>query len=498
VVGVCVAFFGILPLLSLRYFGAPDVSSSVRLFFGLQWFAAAAILGLGVFLWQKRSLSVDVLRKIEVLIFGVATGAFAFGNAYLVHRHGWLDGLEAGVGHPFLTEAGTRLDPLTLRWYALVVAYGTLIPNTWRRCAAVVGTMAVTPLVVLLVQASVRGIGGSSLFSLMLYPTVWMALAVVTSVFGSYRLSVLQQQVDQARKLGQYQLKRRLGAGGMGQVYLAEHVQLKQPCAVKVIRPEQAGDGATLRRFEREVQATARLKHWNTVQIYDYGHTEGGTFYYAMEYLPGLNLDDMVRQHGPLPPARVVHLLRQVCAALKEAHAIGLIHRDIKPANIIVAERGGVHDVAKLLDFGLVKDVGGRMDENLTQQGTMAGTPGYMSPEQMAGEARIDARSDIYSLGAVAYFVLTGRPPFGERSVVQVLAAHIYEKPAPLIEHRPDLPLELQEIVLRCLAKAPEDRYPDVEALASALARCAGCGEWSEAAAARWWREHPVENLTLA
>ena len=183
--------------------------------------------------------------------------------------------------------------------------------------------------------------------------------------------------------LGQYRLKQVLGFGGMGAVYLAEHVLLRRPCAIKLIRPDQAGDPRTLIRFEREVQATATLTHSNTVEIFDYGHAEDGTFYYVMEYLPGMNLEDLVEQHGPMPPERAVHLLRQVCQALREAHGIGLIHRDIKPSNIFACERGKVYDVAKLLDFGLVKGFGLAGDDaKLTREGAFTGSPAFMSPEQ--------------------------------------------------------------------------------------------------------------------
>jgi serine/threonine-protein kinase len=248
--------------------------------------------------------------------------------------------------------------------------------------------------------------------------SMFLGIAVAIAAYGTHRIELLRQEAAQARQLGQYQLKQHLGSGGMGEVYLAEHLLLKQPCALKLIRPERAGDPATLRRFEREVQATARLKHWNTVQIFDYGHVADGTFYYVMEYLPGLTLEQLVKQHGPQPPGRAVHLLRQVCLALREAHALGLIHRDIKPANIMVCERGGEHDVVKLLDFGLVKAVGlARREEALTQEGGITGTPTYMSPEQGAGQDHLDGRSDIYSLGAVAYFLLTGSPPLSRAAV---------------------------------------------------------------------------------
>ena len=181
-----------------------------------------------------------------------------------------------------------------------------------------------------------------------------LLILAVGSAFGARTISRLRRQVAEARQLGQYRLRRRIGAGGMGEVYLAEHQLLKRPCAVKLIRPDDVADPRALERFEREVRLTATLSHPNTVEIYDYGRTEDGTYYYVMEYLPGLSLAELVERHGPLPPGRVVYLLRQVCGALREAHAAGLIHRDIKPSNIFAARRGGMDDVAKLLDFGLV------------------------------------------------------------------------------------------------------------------------------------------------
>src|SRR5437588_6362815 len=233
---------------------------------------------------------------------------------------------------------------------------------------------------------------------------ILMATAAAIAVFGSHKIRELHQTAHEARRIGQYRLKQVLGFGGMGTVYLAEHVLLRRPCAIKVIRADQAGDLRTLLRFEREVQATATLTHWNTVEIYDYGHTDDGTFYYVMEYLPGMNLEDLVEQHGLLPPERAIHLLRQVCQALREAHGIGLIHRDIKPGNIVACERGQVYDVAKLLDFGLVISSGPDGDGvKLTREGSFTGSPAFMSPEQAVGGQPLDARSDIYNVGAVAY-----------------------------------------------------------------------------------------------
>ena len=239
------------------------------------------------------------------------------------------------------------------------------------------------------------------------------------------------------------------------------------------------------------MQATAALTHPNTVEIYDYGRAEDGIFYYAMEYLPGLNLDQLGERHGPLPPARVIHLLRQVCGALREAHGVGLIHRDIKPANIIVCSRGGIYDVVKLLDFGLVWATdpaagGGK----LTQDGAIAGTPEYMSPEQADGIAGLDGRSDIYSLGAVAYFLLTSRPPFRKATALQLLLAHAREAVTPIAVLRPEVPVDLQGVILRCLEKDRDRRFPDVTALDQALADCLQGEPWTETQSADWWRHH--------
>jgi eukaryotic-like serine/threonine-protein kinase len=283
----------------------------------------------------------------------------------------------------------------------------------------------------------------------------------------------LRVKAHEARKLGQYQLKERIGSGGMGEVYLAEHMLLRRPCAVKLIRPERVDDPSNMMRFEREVQAMAKLTHHNTVEIYDYGHADDGTFYYAMEYLPGQNLDQLVRKEGPVSPARAVHFLRQICNALSEAHGLGLIHRDIKPSNLMVCERGGVADVLKLLDFGLVREVyRSSSSDCITEEGVIAGTPAFMSPEQCSGEKALDARSDIYAVGAVAYFLLTGEPPFGDLKGLPMLFAHIREPVRPPSLLRANVPPDLESIVLRCLEKDPLQRFPDAASLCRALSGC--------------------------
>jgi serine/threonine-protein kinase len=309
------------------------------------------------------------------------------------------------------------------------------------------------------------------------------------SAFGARTISLLRRQVVEARQLGQYRLRRPIGTGGMGEVYLAEHQLLKRPCALKLIRPERVADPRVLERFEREVRINATLSHPNTVEIFDYGRAEDGTYYYVMEYLPGLSLGELVERHGPLPAGRAVYLLRQVCLALREAHGAGLIHRDIKPSNIFAARRGGMDDVAKLLDFGLVRPAAAPQAPELSEEGHILGTPLFMSPEQAMGARELDERSDIYSLGAVAYYLLTGRPPFNEAGAIAVLVAHARDAVIPPSEIRAGIPDDLAGVILRGLSKDAAHRYQDAESLERALGECGCAGEWDQKAAARWWRD---------
>ncbi|HVS38641.1 MAG TPA: serine/threonine-protein kinase [Gemmataceae bacterium] len=445
----------------------------------------AITLLLTVYIWLRRAPEWRELRIYEVVLFGTVAGFFA-----------WLQYLtvatDAFCGPVPATVQGPMLHLLTLanalRWFFLIVVYGVYIPNTWRRCAVVAAATAILPMVLTVLFASWRNWMGGELLSALSDTAVIMLIAVSVAVFGSYRIHVLQQQASEARQLGQYRLKRLLGAGGMGEVYLAEHTLLRRPCAVKLILPEQTLDPTNLQRFEREVRAMATLTHWNTVEVFDYGHAEDGTFYYVMEYLPGKNLETLVERYGRLPPARVIHFLRQVCRALREAHGVGILHRDVKPSNIIACERGGVFDVAKLLDFGLVQTTGlGKDAEKLTVVGSVVGSPPYMAPEQATGREDLDGRSDIYGVGGVAYFLLTGVPPFVKDTAMEMMLAHAYEAPRPPSELRPDIPRDLEEVILRCLKKRPDDRYRDANSLEKALAACGDAGGWTEEDAAAWW-----------
>ena len=449
---------------------------------------------LAVRLARKGPLPLRQLRAIELVLVGLSVVLCVW------KQSSYLEGAL------FFTQfrGADRLPVLagyhSLPWFALLTTYGLFVPNTWRRCAAVVGVIVLCPFAVLAADTTQPEWPLQSR-TLVPYLTVlgaWMAFGAGLAVFGCHHITALRREATEARRLGQYQLTKRLGAGGMGEVYLGEHLLLRRPCAIKLIRPERAGDPNNLLRFEREVQATAALTHPNTVQVFDYGHAEDGTFYYVMEYLVGRTLEQIVGRHGPLPPARAVHLLRQVCGALREAHAVGLIHRDIKPSNVMVCERGGVHDVAKLLDFGLVIAPDASEDAGrLTQDGAITGTPAYMSPEQADSTASLDARSDVYSVGAVAYFLLTGQSPFAGRSPLNMLAAHLYESPAPLTQHCPDVPADLQAVVLRCLLKNPAERFPDAESLELVLAGCHPGHQWSEKEAADWWRSQAGPNGNL-
>ncbi len=448
--------------------------------------------GLAVYLWKRPITELCRLRKLELVLFGLITIQFIYLN-FEIYRQPLIRSAFAQ-----LTEEAARdvlLSTISvnnvLRWFALIVIYGTFIPNTARRCAAIVCTWALMPILIGAVDTYMQGMFSVFLLRVVPYLLVFMALAVGIAIFGSHRIHLLQQQAFESKQLGQYRLKTRLGYGGMGEVFLAEHLLLKRPCVVKLIRGERANDPTTQARFEREVQATAGLTHWNTVQIFDYGHTLEGTFYYVMEYLPGLSLSEIVTESGPLEPARVVFLLKQICMALSEAHTSGLIHRDIKPSNILVCPLGGLHDVAKLLDFGLVLHPQLEHDDaKLTREGFIVGTPEYMSPEQAQGLENVDGRSDIYSLAATAYFMLTGQPPFVKATAMQTVIAHARETPKPPSSIVADVPTDLEAIIMQCLEKNPERRLSSARLVVKALDETGLADGWNEDKAADWWRTH--------
>ncbi|MEQ8785708.1 MAG: serine/threonine-protein kinase [Pirellulaceae bacterium] len=433
-----------------------------------------------------RSPTLVELRTLEMLLI------FANGSqSVALQVVGMLEGAAAGDA---VLANNTMLFAFAT-WIAANMAYAVFIPNTWRRAALLLVPAAVVPLVV----AEVLFLGDARIAS-MVDPRGIHAAALLTliasgaSIFGAYTSHALRKQAFLARRFGQYRLKRPLGSGGMGEVYLAEHQLLKRPCAIKLIRPGFDTNADVVARFEREVQATARLSHWNTVEIFDYGRTEDGAFYYVMELLSGKSLQQLVDRYGPMPPPRVVYLLAQVCDGLAEAHDAGLIHQDIKPANIFAAHCGGLHDVAKVLDFGLVHETTNEARSTKDSQSArrVTGTPRYMAPEQ-ARAAPPDARTDIYSLGATAYFLLTGEPVFRRATTMETLRAHADDEPTPPSTHRADLPADVEAVVLRCLAKSPEARFADVRAMKEALLACECARQWNAETAAHWWRDRRRE-----
>jgi serine/threonine-protein kinase len=322
---------------------------------------------------------------------------------------------------------------------------------------------------------------------LVINATLWATFTVILATLISYITFHLRRSIVRARRLGQYTLLDKIGEGGMGAVYRAEHEMLRRPTAIKLLAPHSTGEDS-LRRFEREAQLTARLANPHTVSVYDFGRTPEGAFYYVMEYLDGVDLDRLVRESGPLPPARVVHILRQVCEALAEAHAAGLVHRDIKPANILLSELGGISDFAKVLDFGLVKDVKGADSLQLTRDGVFAGTPQYLSPETIQEGMSSDPRSDLYAVGAVAYYLLTGTPVF-EGRLIDVIQSHLQRPPErPSTRLGRFLPAKLESVILECLEKDPARRPESARALLERLDACDDVPPWPAEEARRWWR----------
>ena len=329
------------------------------------------------------------------------------------------------------------------------------------------------------------------------FGVVFGALVIAALAAAASALSVirLRREMGSGRKAGAYALKKRIGEGGMATVYLARHDLLRRPAAVKLMKRTRTSD-EWIARFEREVQMASRLAHPNTVEIFDFGLTRDGLFYYAMEYLDGLTLSEMLlrAEAGFIPVARVIHILRQVCAALSEAHAKGIVHRDIKPENIMVCRHGGMYDHVKLLDFGLVKHVTGKHSRDLTRSLRILGTPLYMAPERLRNPADVDARVDIYALGAVAYLMLTGRRLFDSTDDLALTSRILNDAPVPLREAAPQpVPPELERIVMSCLEKRREDRPQRVADLVEALDALAAEHRWTQREAEAWWTAVPAQ-----
>lgn len=471
------------------------------------------LLGLWIFTRNKTRLQKWVhLFELIALSGGLISASFAF----RMSTPGLLiSAASAGGVHP---SSIFSMDPEFIRvpyefsglLISLLVATQTLtlraalVPNTMKYSlivAAVVGVPVClfvgmgwpdsVPSAPPLVENS-RGF-------LMTFGLTWWLFTGAACAVISHVVHRLQSEVRVAKRLGQYELEGKIGQGGMGIVYRARHAMMKRPVAIKLL-PAEAAEEKAIARFEREVQLTSQLCHPNTVVIHDYGRTHEGVFYYVMELIEGATLDRIIVGSGPMPSGRVVRILEMVAGALDEAHDHGLVHRDVKPANILLGPRGGEPDVAKVLDFGLVRTI--RMETRVTNADIALGTPQFMSPEAMKAPDRVDGRSDIYSLAAVAYYLLTGHHVFDGQSALEICGHHMHTPPRPLQEFVPDIDPALEKLVLACLAKDPAQRPQTARALCDALLLCPSRTEWTSEKARAWWATydrllHPVESAKV-
>jgi serine/threonine-protein kinase len=410
---------------------------------------------------------------------------------------GWIDaGIaigQAGVMSTIMNAVDMRYRPdmsMTMGVACLLIGRAAVVPSNGTRTLAL-GVLSALPVLGSTLYTHAGLTGAARLMP----PAVagwqigcWLGFAVLLSTTISRVIYGLSIKVQEAARLGQYTLERKIGEGAMGVVYLARHALLRRPTAIKLLSPGREGQ-QDLDRFEREVQTTSALRHPNTVAIYDYGRTPEGVFYYAMEYLDGVDLERLITTEGPLPDGRVVHILAQIAGALEEAHDAGLIHRDIKPSNILLCNHGHQPDFAKVLDFGLVKEATTAATASGSGVQTLTGTPLYMSPEAITTPSRIDARSDLYALGALGYALLTGEPPFVGMTAVEVCSHHLHTPVVPPSRRRSvAMSPDLEALVLACLAKDREQRPPSAAELAASLAACEGIVEpWSPADARAWW-----------
>lgn len=424
--------------------------------------------------------------QVVVMLLTAATLALA---CIYMWRHEaiamrWLRWMELGIGAVAVCEvmfvlvslteplaAASQLESLaTLRAYVALVTclfiavYGIFIPSNWRRTAIVTAATALTPVAVILLHwcfsSSLQSLGPIAYQGIAAVPMFTLLMAAIATA-GAHIVHRTRRQVEEARQYGQYRLAEEIGRGGMGVVYKATHRMLKRPAAIKLIRSESAADPSAVEGFEREVQLSATLSHFNTVQVYDYGRTEDGDFFYVMEFLEGATLADSVRLEGALSSQVAIPIVLQICSGLAEAHAIGMVHRDLKPGNIFLCESNAGERVVKIIDFGLATKV----DDEANSDGKISGTPHYMSPEQAKG-AEVDFRSDIYALGCMLFEIFTGSTLFHGDSVMEILTKQIQEVPnLTRLDSTGPNGTQIREIVAKCVSKDVAQRYENVRAL---------------------------------
>jgi hypothetical protein len=392
---------------------------------------------------------------------------------------------SAGVDTSLLARPVTdHLElSLTLAAMTALLIRAAIVPSSGR-WTALVGALATAPLVVTTHAAYAAVASADDVWRITVGVMEWSAIAVAASALVSRRLYAMERRIHAAERYGQYALEAKIGEGGMGEVFRARHALLQRPTALKLLPRARAGVEA-IARFEREVQMTSRLTHPSTIQIYDFGRAEDGTFYYAMELIDGVTLDELVTESGAQPAGRVARILADVCGSLAEAHAAGLVHRDVKPQNVMLCARGGAWDVVKVLDFGLVKVVSER---DASAGRAVAGTPAYMAPEALQHPDRLGPASDLYAVGALGYFLLTGAPVFAGETAFELFGQHLHAAPVSPSERagRP-IPAALERIVLACLAKSPDARPASANALRALLDETGLAADWKDETAAAWW-----------
>jgi len=459
--------------------------------------------------WAEQWANASLPYLPDVLAAGFVGASIAL---FFFARSGIVSGqrlLDSGLLYEVVAAAGIDIHLVFGRWPegvqmggiswvgVWIVFFPLIVPSTPKKTAvAAFAAASTTPLLYAIGVAQ----GGPPLPPEVSVPTILANfICAGIALVGSRVIYRMGTDISRARRMGSYRLVEKLGEGGMGEVWKAEHRMLARPAAIKLVRgglgtgPGRS-EGTEHHRFEREVQATAQLRSPHTVEVYDYGLSEDRSFYYVMELLDGLSLEELVKRYGPLPPERAVHILRQACHSLGEAHARGIVHRDVKPANLFLCRYGQDLDFVKVLDFGLVKRAGApsRRDVKLTAVGTFAGTPAYGSPEGAAGEGdEVDPRSDLYSLGCVGYWLLTGRTVFRASSPMLMLVQHIHQQPEPPSRHAElAVPPELDEVILDCLRKDKAERPHSAEILASRLAALGFADDWTPERARQWWEAH--------
>ena len=471
-----------------------DLQTRMTALYQIMFWSLVALVG---FVWIEYGVYSDVAPRYRDFVYvGSAVGLTAMALVWrglLVRRTLTLATLHrldlvysSVIGACFGASAIVQYDFRPAAYMALIYSAATvfaralIVPSTVVR-TAVASSLTFVPMTVaalVLAVATPQELPGPAFFAGYL---LLAFVPIVLSTAGSHIIYGLRRQVSATQQLGQYILERKIGEGGMGAVYLARHLMLRRPTAVKLLLPDRVG-ADSLARFEREVWHMSQLTHPNTVAVFDYGRSFDGFFYYAMEYLGGgVDLDKLVARHGKQPSGRVANILAQVCGALQEAHDLGIVHRDIKPANIILCERGGKPDVAKVVDFGLVREI----SDASTQ--VLLGTPAYIAPEAVTDPSYVGPSLDLYAVGCVGYFLLTGRAVFEGDRPVDICRQHVTATPVPPSRYA-EVPAELEAIVMRCLDKQPADRFATATELGEAL-RALPNGGWTDAKARQWWHE---------